>query len=60
MIQNIIIVVILAGCALYVGRRFYTNLRNNRSGCGCGADCTKCGPDLVSLCSSPDSDPDNR
>jgi hypothetical protein len=59
MIQNIIIIVILIGCAFYIGRRMYNNLRNSKTGGGCGCSCSGCDPDFVSTCNlqSTDSDP---
>ena len=39
--QNIIVVVVLVVCAIYIGRRFYRQLSNKRP--SCGGSCNGCG-----------------
>ncbi|MCL7488250.1 MAG: FeoB-associated Cys-rich membrane protein [Desulfobulbaceae bacterium] len=51
-LQNIIVIIILIACALYIGQRMYNNFRNSRKGGGCGCSCSGCGPDTASTCSS--------
>lgn len=46
--QHIIILLIVALCAFYVGRRLYRSLGKSDKGCGCS--CSGCGPKLVSIC----------
>lgn len=48
--QNIIVFLIIALCAFFVGRRLRRSLDKSRKGCGCGCDCSGCGPELTSLC----------
>jgi len=59
-VQNIIVIIILIACALYIGRRMYNNFRGTRKGGGCGCGCSDCGPDIASTCSSRNlkSDPE--
>ena len=56
--QNIIIILIVALCAFFVGRRFYGNFRS-RKGTGCGCSCSGCGPDMASIC-HPDKKSDTQ
>ena len=54
--QNIIIILIVAVCAFFVGRRLFRSFgKTAKSGCGCR--CSGCGPDLSSIC-RPDSKTD--
>lgn len=56
--QNIIIILIIALCAFFVGRRFYRGLgKSSKSGCGCS--CSGCGPDMASIC-HPDKKSDTQ
>ena len=48
--QHIIILLIVALCAFFVGRRLYRSLGKSDKGCGCSCDCSGCGPKLVSIC----------
>lgn len=48
--QNLFIIFIVAVCAVFIGRRFYRNLKNSGEGGNCGCSCTHCGPDLASSC----------
>jgi hypothetical protein len=48
--QNLIIILIIAICAVLIGRRFYRNLRSTSDAGSCGCGCTGCGPDLASTC----------
>jgi hypothetical protein len=60
--QTIIVLIIVAVCAFFVGRRFYRNFKKTKPGSGCGCDCSGCGPDVTSTCSrEPESTlkPDN-
>lgn len=52
MIQNIIIIIILAACGWFIGRRIYANLKGTQQGCGCG--CSGCDEDIVSSCQTTD------
>lgn len=58
MLQNIIIIVILIACAIYIGRRMYASFRNSDKSGGCGCGCSGCGPDLSPTCkpNCPDSE----
>lgn len=40
MVENIIIVIIVAWCAFYIIRKFYKQAKGGKSSCGCG--CTGC------------------
>ncbi|MHB8790092.1 MAG: FeoB-associated Cys-rich membrane protein [Desulfobulbaceae bacterium] len=58
--QNIIIILIVAVCTFFVGRRLFRGFgKSAKSGCGpgCGCSCSGCGPDLSSIC-RPDSKTD--
>jgi hypothetical protein len=47
--QHIIIILIVALCAFFVGRRLFRSFdKSAKSGCGCG--CSGCGPDLSATC----------
>ena len=60
MLQNIIIIVILVACAIFIGRRMYANLRNSDKGRGCGCGCSGCGPDISSTCKPTRNDSDQN
>ncbi len=40
MVENVIIAIIVAWCAFYIGRKFYKQAKGGKSSCGCG--CTGC------------------
>lgn len=42
MLENIIVVVIVATVALMVGRSFYRTMPGKNDGCGCGVNCRGC------------------
>lgn len=45
-VQSIIVLLLFAGAAFFLGRMIYNNLRPKKgSGSGCGANC-KCGVDF--------------
>ncbi|MHB8809212.1 MAG: FeoB-associated Cys-rich membrane protein [Desulfobulbaceae bacterium] len=47
--QHFIILLVVALCAFFLGRRLYRSLgKSSQSGCGCS--CSGCGPKLVSIC----------
>lgn len=51
MLENIIVVVIVATVALMVGRSFYRTMPGKNEGCGCGVNCgvapTRISPGLI-------------
>lgn len=50
--QQIFVILIIALCAVYVGRRLYRNIKKADKGCGCGCSCSGCEPDIFSTCPS--------
>ncbi|HHO49080.1 MAG TPA: FeoB-associated Cys-rich membrane protein [Desulfobacteraceae bacterium] len=52
LMQHILIVLIVALCAVYIGRRLYRNIRRTDNGCGCGCSCSGCETDIPSFCPS--------
>jgi hypothetical protein len=53
--QTVIVIIIVAACALFIGRRFYNNLRKSKSGCNCS--CSGCGPEMQASCQA-EQEPD--
>jgi hypothetical protein len=56
--QNLIILLIVLLCAVFVGRRLYRNFTRSDKGCGCSCDCSGCGPEMSSIC-HPDKKSDS-
>lgn len=50
--QQILILIIVSLCAVYIGRRLYRNIRKPDSGRGCGCSCSGCESDIPSVCPS--------
>ena len=40
--QNIIIFIIIVACMFFIGRRIRSQLKGNKSGCGCSGGCGGC------------------
>lgn len=53
--QNLLIILIVAVCVYFIGRRLYNNLKTSQSGCGCGCSCSGCGPEISSACKQKDN-----
>ncbi len=60
MIQNIVIILILAACAWFIGRRFCRTFRDSGRGNSCGCGCSGCDPKTASTChqAASGSDPE--